>query len=89
MFTVLNLLTSLKVRKSERVRTYRMLLLLALLCKFITVTLKNKSGALATVPGLCPTVPSRRCRSWQRYSTVNGIEAFYNDSTDGDTTTTN
>jgi len=34
-------------------------------------------------------VPSRQYRSQQRYSTVNWIEAFYNDSTDGDTTAIN
>jgi len=34
-------------------------------------------------------VQSRRYRRRQRYSAVNGIEAFYNDSTDGDTTAIN
>jgi len=31
----------------------------------------------------------RRYRRRQCYSTINGIEAFYNDSTDGNTTPTN
>jgi len=34
-------------------------------------------------------VLSRWYRSRQRYGTINGIEAFYNDSADGNTTAIN